>query len=73
MKYLQNEARKQKSVKEVALQFSMIFQIRLKNNNANFHLYINLSTVCSIYCTFSAPKSIIDEIKDILNWDLAIE
>jgi hypothetical protein len=29
--------------------------------------------VCSIYCTFSAPKSIIDEIKDILNWDLAIE
>ena len=30
MKYLQNEARKQKSVKEVTLQFSVIFQIRLK-------------------------------------------
>jgi hypothetical protein len=29
MKYLQNEARKQKPVKEVTLQFSMIFQIRL--------------------------------------------
>jgi hypothetical protein len=36
MKYLQNEARKQKSIKEVTLQFSMIFQIRLKNNIVNF-------------------------------------
>jgi hypothetical protein len=37
MKCLQNETRKQKSVKEVTLQFSMIFQIRLKNtNNVNF-------------------------------------
>jgi hypothetical protein len=35
MKYLQNEARKQKSITEVSLQFSMIFQIRLKNNNVN--------------------------------------
>ena len=38
MKYLQNEARKQKSIKEVTLQFSMIFQIRLKNNNVNFRV-----------------------------------
>ena len=30
MKYLQNEARKQTSVKEVTLQFSMIFHIRQK-------------------------------------------
>ena len=35
MKYLQNEA-KQKFIKEVTLQFSMIFQIRLKNNIVNF-------------------------------------
>jgi hypothetical protein len=41
MKYLQNEARKQKSVKEVTLQFSMIFQIRLKNKKRQFssHAY----------------------------------
>jgi hypothetical protein len=32
MWYLQNEARKQISVKEVTLQFSMIFQIRQENN-----------------------------------------
>ena len=38
MKYLQNEARKQKSIKEVTLQFSMIFQIRLKNNTVNFRV-----------------------------------
>jgi hypothetical protein len=38
MKYLQNEARKQTSVKEVTLQFSMIFQIRLKNNTVNFRV-----------------------------------
>jgi hypothetical protein len=37
-KYLQNEARKQKSIKEVTLQFSMIFQIRLKNNTVNFRV-----------------------------------
>ena len=36
-KYLQNEARKQKSVKDVTLQFSsMILQIRQKYNNVNF-------------------------------------
>jgi hypothetical protein len=38
MKYLQNEARKQKSAKEVTLQFSMIFQIKLKNNTVNFRV-----------------------------------
>jgi hypothetical protein len=38
MKYLQNEARKQKSVKEVTLQFSMIFPVRLKNNTVNFRV-----------------------------------
>ena len=38
MKYLQNEARKQKSIKEVTLQFSMIFRIRLKNNTVNFRV-----------------------------------
>ncbi|CAB4012544.1 fibrillin-2-like isoform X1, partial [Paramuricea clavata] len=43
MKYLQNEVRKQKSVKEVTLQFSMIFQIRLKNNNVNFRVICPLS------------------------------
>jgi hypothetical protein len=37
MKYLQNGARKQKSVEEVTplAQLSMIFQIRLKNNTVN--------------------------------------
>ena len=35
MKYLQNEARKQKSGKEVTLQFSIIFKIRLKYNTVN--------------------------------------
>ena len=39
MKYLQNEARKQKSVKEVTLQFSMIFQIRLKITPSIFESY----------------------------------
>ena len=43
MKYLQNEARKQKSVKEVTPQFSMIFQIRLKNNTVNFRVICPLS------------------------------
>jgi hypothetical protein len=38
MKYFQNEARKQKSIEEVTLQFSMIFQIKLKNNNVNFQV-----------------------------------
>ena len=38
MKDLQNEARKQKSVKEVTLQFSIVFQIRLKNNTVNFRV-----------------------------------
>jgi hypothetical protein len=36
IKYLQNEARKQKYVKEITLQLSTIFQIRLKNNTVNF-------------------------------------
>ena len=36
MKYLENKTRKQKSVKKVTLEFSMIFQIRLKNNTVNF-------------------------------------
>jgi hypothetical protein len=35
-KYLQNKAREQKSVKEITLQFSTIFQIGLKNNTVNF-------------------------------------
>ena len=43
MKYLQNEARKQKSIKEVTLQFSMIFRIRLKNNTVNFRVICPLS------------------------------
>jgi hypothetical protein len=58
IKYLQNEARKQKSVKEVTLQFSMIFQIRLKNNTVNFRvicpLNINLVPRFSIF----APTSL---------------
>ena len=44
MKYLQNEARKQKSIKEVTLQFSMIFRIRLKNNTVNFRVICPLSS-----------------------------
>jgi hypothetical protein len=44
MKYLQNETRKQKSVKEVTLQFSMIFQIRLKNINVNFRVICPLNS-----------------------------
>jgi hypothetical protein len=44
MKYLQNEATKQKSVKEVTLQFSMIFQIRLKNN-VNFRVNMPFNVV----------------------------
>jgi hypothetical protein len=43
MKYLQNEARKQKTIKEVTLQFSMIFQIKLKNNNVNFRVICPLT------------------------------
>jgi hypothetical protein len=41
MKYLQNEARKQKSVEEVTplAQFSMIFQIRLKITPSIFESY----------------------------------
>jgi hypothetical protein len=39
MKYLRNEARKQKSVKEVTLQFSIIFQIRLKITPSIFESY----------------------------------
>jgi hypothetical protein len=39
MKYLQNEARKQKTIKEVTLQFSMIFHIKLKNNPPIFESY----------------------------------
>ena len=40
---LQHEGRKQKSVKEVTLQISMIFQIRLKNNTVNFRVICPLS------------------------------
>jgi hypothetical protein len=54
MKYLQNEARKQKSVKEVILQFSIVFQIRLKNNGVNFRIICPLtgrrtSEICSTW------------------------
>jgi hypothetical protein len=37
------KAIKQKSIKEVTLQFSMIFQIRLKNNNVNFRVICPLT------------------------------
>jgi hypothetical protein len=50
MKYLQNEARKQKSVKEVTLQLSMIFQIRLKNNTVNFR------DICPLNKSGSLPE-----------------
>ena len=53
MKYLQNETRKQKSIKEVTLQFSMIFQIRLKNNNVNFRVIYALYLTVYNICTFS--------------------
>ena len=49
MKYLQNEARKQKSIKEVTLQFSMIFQIRLKHNTVNFRVICPLRTYTETY------------------------
>jgi hypothetical protein len=58
MKYLQNEARKQKSIKEVTLQFSIIFQIRLKNNNVNFRVVCPLNTKCfkhASYNEFASP------------------
>ena len=42
MKYLQNEAIKQKSIKEVTLQFSIIFHIRQKNNTVNFRVICSL-------------------------------
>jgi hypothetical protein len=54
MKYLQNEAKKQKSVKEVTVQFSMIFQIRLKNNTINFQVicpFNNFKRFASARCT----------------------
>jgi hypothetical protein len=52
MKYLQNEARKQKSIKEVTLQFSMIFQIRLKNNTVNFRV------ICPLDCIHKKSPSL---------------
>jgi hypothetical protein len=39
---------KQESVKEVTLQFSMIFQIRLKNNTVNFRV------ICMPFKTWAA-------------------
>jgi hypothetical protein len=44
MKYLQNEARKQKSVKGVTLQFSIIFQIRLKITPS----FVNFLVICPL-------------------------
>jgi hypothetical protein len=52
MKYLQNEARKQKSDKEVTLQFSMIFQIRQKNNTVNFRVICPLNRISQNGQTF---------------------
>ena len=43
MKYLQNEARKRKCVKEATLQFPMIFQIKLKNNTVDFRVICPLN------------------------------
>jgi hypothetical protein len=48
MKYLQNETRKQKYVKEVNLQFSIIFQIRLKNNTVNFRMPFKINVYIEI-------------------------
>jgi hypothetical protein len=51
MKYLQIKARKQKSVKEVTLQFSMqIFQIRLQNKTVNFRV------ICPIFDSYAQPR-----------------
>jgi hypothetical protein len=55
MKYRQNEARKQKSVKELTLQFSMIFQIRQKNNTVNFRVICPSSCIvpwCALLYNF---------------------
>ena len=38
MKYLQNEARKQKSIKEITLQFFNDLSNWLRNNNVNFRI-----------------------------------
>jgi hypothetical protein len=57
MKYLQNEARKQKSVKEVTLQFSMIFQFRLKNNTVNFRVICLLNRPTLNHVAFLNPRS----------------
>ena len=71
MKYLQNETRKQKSIKEVTQQFSMIFQIRLKNNTVNFRVicYLNFSDRSSLEYLWgdNVYSSLVDASKDIGN------
>jgi hypothetical protein len=54
MRYLQNEAKKQKSVKEVTLQFSMIFQIRLNNNTDNFRVMCPLTCIYLIWVSVTS-------------------
>ena len=69
MKYLQNEARKQKSVKEVTLQFSMIFQTRLKITPSIFEScpLINRSLFMD-----SKIKSLANELSTLLRAQLNI-
>jgi hypothetical protein len=56
MKYLQNEARKQKSVKEIT-QFSVIFQIRLKNNTVNFRVICPLINTPNYWAAYGQRKT----------------
>jgi hypothetical protein len=66
MKSFQNEARKQKSIIEVTLQFSVIFQIGLKNNTVKF---VNFRVIWWYAVqAFYLAVQVLELLEKYLNW-----